>query len=297
MTTLQLADDADRQIAGYSHGMRKKTSLAAALLHRPRLLLLDEPFEGVDPVSARTMRSMLDRFRSGGGTVVFSSHVMDLVERLCDHIAVIHQGRVVASGPHRRAARRATPRRRVHRRRRRQRRRRPLAGLARLMPHDRRRRSSGCAGGCSVARSATAAPSRSARSSRRWRRSWSGSAPAPRSCSPAGRATTPTISPCCSARCCSSRSSDSGSSPASRSRSIRASSRPNRSPIATAPSGCSRRRRSARPASPAGRSASAWLIGMIRDARRRAGRRPRGRPRGCCRCCSSRGPRPTCWRC
>lgn len=98
LSTLQLADDADRQIAGYSHGMRKKTSLAAALLHRPRLLLLDEPFEGVDPVSARTMRSMLDRFRAGGGTVVFSSHVMDLVERLCDHTAVVHRGRVVASG-------------------------------------------------------------------------------------------------------------------------------------------------------------------------------------------------------
>lgn len=99
LTTLQLAADADRQIAGYSHGMRRKTSLAAALLHRPRLLLLDEPFEGVDPVSARTMRSMLDRFRAGGGTVVLSSHVMDLVERLCDHTAVIHRGRVVASGP------------------------------------------------------------------------------------------------------------------------------------------------------------------------------------------------------
>lgn len=96
---LQLGDDAGRQIAGYSHGMRKKTALAAALLHRPRLLLLDEPFEGVDPVSARSMRSMLDRFRGGGGTVVFSSHVMDLVERLCDHVAVIHRGQVVASGP------------------------------------------------------------------------------------------------------------------------------------------------------------------------------------------------------
>jgi len=96
--TLALADDADRQIAGYSHGMRKKTALAAAVLHRPRLLLLDEPFEGVDPVSARTMRSMLDRFRAGGGTVVFSSHVMDLVERLCDHVGVIHEGRVVATG-------------------------------------------------------------------------------------------------------------------------------------------------------------------------------------------------------
>ena len=96
---LQLIDDADRPISGYSHGMRKKTALASALLHRPRLLLLDEPFEGVDPVSARTMRSMLDRFRVGGGTVVLSSHVMDLVERLCDHIGVIHQGKVVATGP------------------------------------------------------------------------------------------------------------------------------------------------------------------------------------------------------
>jgi ABC-2 type transport system ATP-binding protein len=99
LETLQLADDADRQIAGYSHGMRKKTALAAAVLHRPRLLLLDEPFEGVDPLSARTMRAMLDRFRAGGGTVVLSSHVMDLVERLCDHIGVIHHGRVVAAGP------------------------------------------------------------------------------------------------------------------------------------------------------------------------------------------------------
>ncbi|MAT06218.1 MAG: hypothetical protein CL424_14365 [Acidimicrobiaceae bacterium] len=96
---LQLVDDADRPISGYSHGMRKKTALASALLHRPRLLLLDEPFEGVDPVSARTMRSMLERFRRGGGTVVLSSHVMDLVERLCDHIGVTHRGRVVATGP------------------------------------------------------------------------------------------------------------------------------------------------------------------------------------------------------
>jgi ABC-2 type transport system ATP-binding protein len=98
-SVLQLTADADRQIAGYSHGMRKKTALAAALLHRPRLLLLDEPFEGVDPVSARTMRTMLERFRAGGGTVVLSSHVMDLVERLCDHVGVIHRGQLVATGP------------------------------------------------------------------------------------------------------------------------------------------------------------------------------------------------------
>jgi ABC-2 type transport system ATP-binding protein len=96
---LSLTDVADRQISGYSHGTRKKTALAAAIVHRPRLLLLDEPFEGVDPISARSMRSMLDRFRSGGGTIVLSSHVMDLVERLCDHVGIIHAGRVVAGGP------------------------------------------------------------------------------------------------------------------------------------------------------------------------------------------------------
>jgi ABC-2 type transport system ATP-binding protein len=96
---LDLADDARRPIAGYSHGMRKKTALAAAMLARPRLVMLDEPFEGVDPVSTRTMRTMLDRFREGGGTVVLSTHVMDIVERVCDHVGVIDHGRLVASGP------------------------------------------------------------------------------------------------------------------------------------------------------------------------------------------------------
>jgi ABC-2 type transport system ATP-binding protein len=96
---LDLTEDADRPIAGYSHGMRKKTALAAALLSRPRLLMLDEPFEGVDPVSTRAMRLMLDRFRAGGGTVVLSTHVMEIVERVCDHVGVINRGRLVASGP------------------------------------------------------------------------------------------------------------------------------------------------------------------------------------------------------
>lgn len=96
---LDLVDDAHRPIAGYSHGMRKKTALAAAMLARPRLVMLDEPFEGVDPVSTRTMRRMLDRFRAGGGTVVLSTHVMDIVERVCDHVGVIDRGRLVASGP------------------------------------------------------------------------------------------------------------------------------------------------------------------------------------------------------
>lgn len=96
---LDLAREADRPITGYSHGMRKKTALISALIHRPRLVMLDEPFEGVDPVSTRTMRAMLDRFRAGGGTVILSTHVMDVVERVCDHIGVIRDGRIVVEAP------------------------------------------------------------------------------------------------------------------------------------------------------------------------------------------------------
>ena len=99
LDVLALGEDARRPIAGYSHGMRKKTALAAAMLSRPQLVMLDEPFEGVDPVATRVMRSMLDRFREGGGTVLLSTHVMDVVERVCDHVGVIVRGRMVGSGP------------------------------------------------------------------------------------------------------------------------------------------------------------------------------------------------------
>ena len=96
---MELTDDADQRIGGFSHGMRKKTAIAAALLHRPAVLLLDEPFEGVDPVSAVAVRTMLDRYRNAGGTVVFSSHAMDLVDRMCDHVAVMARGGLLAAGP------------------------------------------------------------------------------------------------------------------------------------------------------------------------------------------------------
>ena len=95
---LGLREAAGTMVVDYSQGMRKKIGLAAALLHAPRVLFLDEPFESVDPVSARTIRAVLQRFTDGGGTVVFSSHVMDTVERLCDHVAVMHAGQLVASG-------------------------------------------------------------------------------------------------------------------------------------------------------------------------------------------------------
>lgn len=92
-------DDAGRTlVVDYSAGMRKKIGLAAALLHAPSLLVLDEPFEAVDPVSATTIRTILQRFADGGGAVVLSSHVMTVVEQLCDHVGVLSAGRVVAQG-------------------------------------------------------------------------------------------------------------------------------------------------------------------------------------------------------
>jgi ABC-2 type transport system ATP-binding protein len=85
-------------VADYSAGMTKKIALACALVHAPDLLVLDEPFEAVDPVSATAIRAILQRFVAAGGTVVLSSHVMALVERVCDHVAVVAGGRVVAAG-------------------------------------------------------------------------------------------------------------------------------------------------------------------------------------------------------
>ncbi|GAA0997668.1 MULTISPECIES: ABC transporter ATP-binding protein [Nocardiopsis] len=85
-------------VAEYSTGMRKKIGLATALLHAPKVLVLDEPYEAVDPVSARVLTAILRRFTDGGGTVVVSSHVMALVEQLTDRVAVIARGRVLADG-------------------------------------------------------------------------------------------------------------------------------------------------------------------------------------------------------
>lgn len=95
---LGLRQAAATMVVDYSHGMRKKIALAAALLHNPRVLFLDEPFEAIDPVSARTIKGVLERYTAGGATVVFSSHVMELVEGLCDRVAVVANGRVLVAG-------------------------------------------------------------------------------------------------------------------------------------------------------------------------------------------------------
>jgi ABC-2 type transport system ATP-binding protein len=99
LAVLELDDAADRTVADYSHGMTKKVVLAAALLHGPKVLFLDEPFEAIDPVSTRAIEAVLRTHVAQGGTVIFSSHVLDVVERLCDHVAVVDHGTVKAAGP------------------------------------------------------------------------------------------------------------------------------------------------------------------------------------------------------
>ncbi|OLO31676.1 ABC transporter ATP-binding protein [Streptomyces sp. MNU77] len=98
LDVLDLAGSQHKLVVDYSTGMRKKIGLAAALLHNPEVLFLDEPFEGVDPVSAQTIRGVLERYTRSGATVVFSSHVMELVESLCDWVAVMAAGRIKAQG-------------------------------------------------------------------------------------------------------------------------------------------------------------------------------------------------------
>jgi ABC-2 type transport system ATP-binding protein len=99
IAVLGLDKAAGTPLADCSTGTRKKVGLAQALIHAPRLLVLDEPFEAVDPVSAAAIRVVLQRFVAAGGTCVLSTHSMLLVERLCDDVTVVHRGRVVAAGP------------------------------------------------------------------------------------------------------------------------------------------------------------------------------------------------------
>lgn len=95
---MDLEDEATKLIVDYSTGMRKKTALAAAIIHSPRLLFLDEPFEGIDAISSRAIRAVLQQLRERGTTIFFSSHILEVVERLCTRVAVISDGRLVAEG-------------------------------------------------------------------------------------------------------------------------------------------------------------------------------------------------------
>jgi ABC-2 type transport system ATP-binding protein len=98
MELFELADDGRKLIAEYSKGMRKRVAMAAALIHRPELYLMDEPFEGVDAVGARLMKDILLEQVRHGATIFLTSHVLEVVERLCDRVAIINDGKLVLEG-------------------------------------------------------------------------------------------------------------------------------------------------------------------------------------------------------
>ena len=95
---MQLADQPKTLVTDYSHGMQKKLAMAAAVIHGPKVLFLDEPFEGVDAIAAGTLKAMLQRMIARGATIFLTSHVLEIVERLCSHVAIIHKGRAGCPG-------------------------------------------------------------------------------------------------------------------------------------------------------------------------------------------------------
>jgi ABC-2 type transport system ATP-binding protein len=95
---MELLSEPRKLIVEYSHGMKKKLSLACALIHRPEILFLDEPFEGIDAIASRTLKDLLSRLTARGLTVFLTSHVLEIVERLCSDIAIISQGKLLAAG-------------------------------------------------------------------------------------------------------------------------------------------------------------------------------------------------------
>jgi ABC-2 type transport system ATP-binding protein len=95
---MDLANEPRKLVADFSHGMSKKLALAAAVIHGPKVLFLDEPFEGVDALAAGTLKNMLQGMIARGATIFLTSHVLEIVERLCSHIAIIDHGHIVANG-------------------------------------------------------------------------------------------------------------------------------------------------------------------------------------------------------
>jgi ABC-2 type transport system ATP-binding protein len=96
---MQLANESRKLVTDFSHGMQRKLSLAAAVIHGPKVLFLDEPFEGVDAIAAGMLKAMLQGMINRGATIFLTTHVLEIVERLCSHVAIISQGRLVANGP------------------------------------------------------------------------------------------------------------------------------------------------------------------------------------------------------
>lgn len=95
----ELTQELGEPISAYSHGMKQKLAIIAAYLHRPRLIIMDEPFVGLDPRAAYLLKEMMREHCAAGGSIFFSTHVLDVAERLCDKVAIIKHGRLVAAGP------------------------------------------------------------------------------------------------------------------------------------------------------------------------------------------------------
>ncbi len=95
---MDLDEDPKKLIVDYSHGMKKKLALSAALIHDPKVLFLDEPFEGIDVIASRTIRNLLESLTERGVTIFLTSHVLEIVEKLCDDVAIIHEGKLIAHG-------------------------------------------------------------------------------------------------------------------------------------------------------------------------------------------------------
>lgn len=96
---LDLTKDLGQPVSSYSHGMKQKLAILSALIHQPRLMILDEPFVGLDPVAAHTVKGLMRELCENGGAIFFSTHVLEVAEKLCDRIAIIRQGKLVVSGP------------------------------------------------------------------------------------------------------------------------------------------------------------------------------------------------------
>ena len=95
---LEIVDSLNNQIASYSHGMKQKLAIIAAFLHEPKLLIMDEPFVGLDPKAAFSVKKMMREFCDKGNAIFFSTHVLEVAEKLCDKIAIIKDGKLIASG-------------------------------------------------------------------------------------------------------------------------------------------------------------------------------------------------------
>ena len=95
---LELTDDLAQPISAYSHGMKQKLAIISALIHEPRLIIMDEPFVGLDPKASHLLKELMHEICAGGGAIFFSTHVLEVAEKLCDKVAIIKDGKLIRSG-------------------------------------------------------------------------------------------------------------------------------------------------------------------------------------------------------